>query len=326
MLVYKIILCCVLFASRKIACNERNVTAPLLNGLAFELLATKLEYLQDKLIEIESAAKNADQQLSEAIDELSRTVQNHFNRTEHTANANHEQMGQKIQAFATKADLAWLKIDSGLYLRNFSLRSCKEEPSKQSGKYIMQATIYDTPFLGYCEQSSFGGGWLVVQYRYDGALDFYRDWAEYRNGFGSTDGEFWLGLEHLHQLTATRKHELVVELKDFDGNYVYARYDEFAIDSETGQYRLMKLGSYTGTAGDGLNYQSGMKFTTKDRKNDLHPFLNCAAHHAGGWWYRDCAKSNLNGGYIKGETPKGMFWVTYKPSGLAYSRMLIREI
>ncbi|XP_071796274.1 uncharacterized protein [Asterias amurensis] len=44
-------------------------------------------------------------------------------------------------------------------------------------------------------------GWIVVQRRYNGSVSFNRSWAEYKKGFGSMDGEFWLGNEILHELT-----------------------------------------------------------------------------------------------------------------------------
>jgi Fibrinogen beta and gamma chains, C-terminal globular domain. len=54
----------------------------------------------------------------------------------------------------------------------------------------------------------------VIQNRYEGTVDFYRDWHDYKHGFGNIGGEFWLGLEKLHILTnykvITQYHQKVV--------------------------------------------------------------------------------------------------------------------
>uniref|UniRef100_A0A8W7P831 Fibrinogen C-terminal domain-containing protein n=1 Tax=Anopheles coluzzii TaxID=1518534 RepID=A0A8W7P831_ANOCL len=252
------------------------------------------------------------------------TLQHQSNKmiTEQIASTTQEQIRKEIQKLASKEDLALFKVDPGLYFRSISTRSCKEESSNRTGEFLIQPTQNDEPFLGYCEQTAFGGGWLVFQYRYDGSVDFYRNWAEYRNGFGSMDGEFWLGLEHLHRMTSAQKHELLVELKHFNGSYMYARYDEFEIGNEKDQYPLARLGSYTGTAGDSISIHKGMKFSTKDRDNDKS---DCAKLWKGAWWYKNCGYANLNGGFKNGNDKTSMHWYTNNFIGMAYTRMSIRE-
>ena len=43
-----------------------------------------------------------------------------------------------------------------------------------------------------------------------------------------------------------------------------------------------------------------MKFSTKDRDNDLDSSGSCAKIYKGAWCYNDCHYSNLNGLYLRG--------------------------
>uniref|UniRef100_A0A6P7GP27 Microfibril-associated glycoprotein 4-like n=1 Tax=Diabrotica virgifera virgifera TaxID=50390 RepID=A0A6P7GP27_DIAVI len=52
-----------------------------------------------------------------------------------------------------------------------------------------------------CDMETEGGGWTVLQKRFDGSEEFYRDWRDYKFGFGTLQGEFWLGLEHFNMIT-----------------------------------------------------------------------------------------------------------------------------
>ena len=45
-------------------------------------------------------------------------------------------------------------------------------------------------------------GWTVLQRRMNGSVDFYRNWQDYKTGFGDLRTEFWLGNEKMHQLTS----------------------------------------------------------------------------------------------------------------------------
>ncbi|XP_030569588.1 fibrinogen-like protein A [Drosophila novamexicana] len=164
-----------------------------------------------------------------------------------------------------------------------------------------------------CDSATAGPGWTVIQQRINGKEDFYRNWTTYREGFGSFDGDFFLGLEKIHRLTRAQPHELYIHMAGFDGNIRYRRYDQFAISGEKDQYRLITLGNSEGSAEyDNLIYHKNQKFSTFDRDNDNWESVNCASREycAGGWWYDVCGTSNLNGKYYDHEkyTTDAIYW------------------
>ena len=169
-----------------------------------------------------------------------------------------------------------------------------------------------------------GGSWTVFQRRQDGSVYFFRGWNDYKAGFGQLTAEFWLGNDKIHRLVACRPSSLRVELEDWNGAKAYAKYGTFNINDEQAQYRL-KVGSYSGTAGDSLAWHNNMAFTTKDRDNDWGGY-NCAAKYFGGWWYRSCSKSNLNGQYLGDKSDyRGAVWRAFRDSlSLKFTEMKLR--
>lgn len=79
----------------------------------------------------------------------------------------------------------------------------------------------------------------VIQTRDDGGVSFYRNWAEYKHGFGNIGGEFWIGLDKLFELTASRIHELMIDFEDWEGVTRKAKYSNFAIGSEKENFALV---------------------------------------------------------------------------------------
>ena len=179
-------------------------------------------------------------------------------------------------------------------------------------------------FNVYCDMRTDGGGWTVFQRRQDGSVDFYRAWNDYKSGFGQLTGEFWLGNDKIHRLTASRPSSLRVELEDWNGVRAYAKYGRFSIGDEQRKYRL-EVGSYSGTAGDSLTYHNNMAFSTMDRDNDRDSG-NCASHWNSAWWYDNCHYSNLNGQYQRGRSSWGfVMWYAFKGQlSLKFTEMKLR--
>ncbi|XP_067431993.1 microfibril-associated glycoprotein 4-like [Thunnus thynnus] len=195
------------------------------------------------------------------------------------------------------------------------------DSTRPSGVYIIYPIEATSAVQVYCDMDSDGGRWMVFQRRMDGSLNFYRPWDHYKKGFGSAAGEYWLGLESLFHLTLRKKYELLVDMEDFSGNKVFARYSSFSIDPESDGYKLHVSGFTDGGAGDSLSHHNGQKFSTLDKDQDPHSD-NCARRYLGAFWYGSgCHTTNPNGVYRWGADNTiiavGVEWSQWK--GFNYS-------
>lgn len=202
-----------------------------------------------------------------------------------------------------------------------------------------------SPFNVSCVMSTNGGGWTVFQRRSDGVTDFYQNWTSYRYGFGSSDGDFWLGNEQLHYLTNQKNYKLRVDIITSGGSSKYDEYTSFRINSNNNKFRIDDIGSHSGSATNGMRYTNGRSFSTYDQDNDGCGNHNCAQRHRGAWWYANdwcsscwsgrhctdfqysssctvqCAYSNPNGDYNGGN---GEHVIWYDFCHINFSEMKIR--
>ncbi|KAM9336483.1 microfibril-associated glycoprotein 4-like [Symphorus nematophorus] len=190
----------------------------------------------------------------------------------------------------------------------------KQDKSRPSGVYTIYPIGSTSAVQVYCDLKTDGGRWTVFQRRMDGSVNFYRGWNQYKAGFGNAAGEYWLGLEDIHQLTRQRKYELRVTMEDFAGNKVFARYSSFSIDAECDGYQLHVSGFKNGGAGDSLTPHNKQKFSTFDKDQDTWKD-NCARNYLGAFWYASCHSANPNGVYLWGATKQyatGVNWYHWK--------------
>jgi len=190
-----------------------------------------------------------------------------------------------------------------------------EQVSFNPGQYRMKnfcSNDLSTVTRVYCDTVTDGGGWLIIQRRIDGSVDFNRDWTEYEDGFGTlpvddedTTGEFWIGLYPLHCLTGNGhgRWELRIDYMLTNGTRGYLSYSHFKVGSTDKQYPLT-ISGFEGVTTDpfaGDYSLNTMPFTTRDRDNDKSR-RNCASTgqhgiNAGGWWYKSCSYIHLNHKY-----------------------------
>ena len=174
--------------------------------------------------------------------------------------------------------------------------------------YTIKPWIDGKSYSVYCDMETDGGGWTVIQRRFNGSVDFYRGWEDYVYGFGDLDGEHWAGLDLLYQLTRSRNVQLKIQLEDFGGIKTTYNYHHFRIGSETSSFTLsekLSFNEHQSAEPDVLKFMKDMPFSTKD--HDSYVDSNnqgCPQEYHGAWWYPRCkyssdkVYSNLNGQYL----------------------------
>ena len=170
----------------------------------------------------------------------------------------------------------------------------------------------------YCDQSTDGGGWLVVARRAGGKRNFNKSWKHYKKGFGPLDKDFWIGLDSMVYLTAFFLHtELRFDMMDENGTWYHAYYNQIVVDPESTNYTLTVRGydPEKSTIWDALSFHDQQPFSTKDRVNvNFDSRVNCVYHlnrTGAGWWWGSressvrCFMVNMNQEYYVVDSREG---------------------
>jgi hypothetical protein len=177
-----------------------------------------------------------------------------------------------------------------------------------------------TVFCDMCMRET-GEGWIVIQRRVDNSVAFEdKSWQDYKDGFGDYLGNYWMGLDKIHEITQSGTYDLYISFRNQPHYLIpvteieYAVYTNFNVDSEDEYYTMTfdeldnyrsSNGTITNAAGAGLGRHKNLKFSTYDQDNDGISNTDCAGDPGGtlygGWWFGDdhnsqhCYHVNLNG-------------------------------
>ena len=194
------------------------------------------------------------------------------------------------------------------------------KPSARGGLYaIKDPSVLDRPFsyaklTVNCDMETDGGGWIVIQRRNANLrrVNFFRSWADYEDGFGNLDGEFWIGLKNIYMLTHNQAMTLQISVwndTDASDTMITWTYPQFRTAGPNEFYAL-KDSSLSGHGDGRFGAFTGNRrthyFSTFDRDNDQNDD-NCAYRDQTGWWLYYCGYANPNGRHqptnLRGTSP-----------------------
>ncbi|XP_033758653.1 uncharacterized protein LOC117340974 [Pecten maximus] len=142
----------------------------------------------------------------------------------------------------------------------------------------------------FCDMDN--GGWTLFERRSIGDVDFQRNWEAYRFFFGSAGGDFWIGLEFLHDLTVADSDIYFDFTIKTENQPFFARYHNFSVADNNTFFKLSMSSdfeitdAYTNIRNGGFYDHNSMYFSTQDKDNDISS-TDCASSR-GAWWWNKC--------------------------------------
>ncbi|XP_068237414.1 serine-rich adhesin for platelets-like [Palaemon carinicauda] len=174
--------------------------------------------------------------------------------------------------------------------------SCFEHGPTFSGVAIICPISNCPPVTVECQD-----GWTTLVFRDTTSnmlTDFGRSWQEYKQGFGSAPGEYWLGNEYLHAITTNAPHEMRIYGLHPDGSERQLFYGGFSVGSESTMYSL-SVSNFDATSSTGADVfvsapepdwnLDGASFSTMDSDNDNLGGSCSAFANDAGWWFNSCS-------------------------------------
>ena len=176
----------------------------------------------------------------------------------------------------------------------------------------------------------------MIQRRQDGSINFNQNFVKYQKGFGYLEGEYWIGLNRINQLTQSAyQHNTTLRIKmcTFDEECAETRYNNFKVLGPGFWYRAYITGfDPNSTAGDALGNEAQanrtahlQRFSTFDRDEDNSDTLNCARQSNSGWWHNQCWLANLNGVYLPDAVNdwRAIHWFPFSNKSLEFVEMMV---
>ena len=156
--------------------------------------------------------------------------------------------------------------------------------------------------IGYHVQSCFAAATsILIQNNVNTPNAFNHSWLDFQNGFGDSNGNYWLGNEAIQNYLDGYQYQLHVYVYPVSVVYplqaIYQNY--FNVGDSTSNYSISLTMSGGNATSDGMVAMFDKMFSTSDIDNDEDSHNSCAMTYGAGWWYGSIPLSN---GYACGIT------------------------